>query len=180
MLDRRRESAGSGRAPVGGGVARGERLPLLGVLAVGIAIRLIHISQPFDDRWSWRQADVAMIARNFYQHGFNIFYPQVDWAGQAPGYVGTEFPLVPFLASLLYTIVGEHEWVGRSVSVLFYAVSVPFFYLLVHKISNAHSALWAVGIYSLTPLSIFASRSFMPDMASLSLSIVALYLFGTW
>jgi 4-amino-4-deoxy-L-arabinose transferase-like glycosyltransferase len=38
----------------------------------------------------------------------------------------------------------------------------------------------AADIYTLTPLSIFASRSFMPDMASLSLSIVALYLMARW
>jgi 4-amino-4-deoxy-L-arabinose transferase-like glycosyltransferase len=38
----------------------------------------------------------------------------------------------------------------------------------------------AAGIYTLTPLSIFASRSIMPDMASLSLSIVALYLLARW
>jgi 4-amino-4-deoxy-L-arabinose transferase-like glycosyltransferase len=38
----------------------------------------------------------------------------------------------------------------------------------------------AADIYTLTPLSIFASRSFMPDMVSLSLSIVALYLMARW
>jgi hypothetical protein len=57
---------------------------------------------------------------------------------------------------------------------------LPFFYLLVRKTSDASSALIAMGIYTLTPLSIFASRSFMPDMASLSLSITALYLFVRW
>ena len=76
-------------------VERRELAALVGVLSIGIAIRLIHISQPFVDAWSSRQADVAMIARNFYRHGFNILYPQVDWAGTSPGYVGTEFPLVP-------------------------------------------------------------------------------------
>ncbi len=153
---------------------------LLGVLAVGLAGRLIAISQPFIDRWSWRQADVAMIARNFYRRGFNIFYPQIDWAGTAPGYVGTEFPLVPFLASLFYSLFGIHEWIGRSVSVFFFTLSVPFFYLLVRRVWNASTAGFAVGIYALAPLSIFSSRSFMPDTASLALSIAALYLFVEW
>jgi 4-amino-4-deoxy-L-arabinose transferase-like glycosyltransferase len=150
------------------------------ILAGALGIRLIAISQPYVDAWSWRQADVAMIAENFYRHGFALFYPQINWAGTAPGYVGTEFPLVPFLAALLYGIFGVQAWVGRAVSVAFFAVSVPFLYLLVHSTSNARAALWAVTIYSLTPLSIFASRAFMPDMASLSLSLVALALFGTW
>jgi 4-amino-4-deoxy-L-arabinose transferase-like glycosyltransferase len=150
------------------------------ILAGALGIRLIAISQPYVDAWSWRQADVAMMAENFYRHGFALFYPQINWAGTAPGYVGTEFPLVPFLAALLYGMFGVQAWVGRAVSVAFFAVSVPFLYRLVHNTSNARAALWAVAIYSLTPLSIFASRAFMPDMASLSLSLVALTLFGTW
>ncbi len=157
-----------------------EMAALTGVLSAGVAIRLMQISQPFVDRWSSRQADVAMIARNFHRHGFNIFYPQIDWAGSAPGYVGTEFPLVPFLAASLYPLFGEHEWIGRSVSVFFFAVSVPFLHLLVRKVSNERSALFAASIYTLAPLGIFSSRAFMPDMASLSLSVAALYFFAEW
>jgi 4-amino-4-deoxy-L-arabinose transferase-like glycosyltransferase len=159
---------------------RRERLLVGAILACALGIRLIAISQPYVDAWSWRQADVAMIAENFYRHGFALFYPQINWAGTAPGYVGTEFPLVPFLAALLYGAFGVQAWVGRAVSVAFFALSVPFLYRLVRQTSNARAALWAVAIYSLTPLSIFASRAFMPDMASLSLSLVALALFGTW
>jgi 4-amino-4-deoxy-L-arabinose transferase-like glycosyltransferase len=153
---------------------------LSAAISLGVLCRLIHISQPFIDAYSWRQADVAMISENFYLHGFNIFYPQINWAGHAPGYVGTEFPLVPFLASLLYLFFDVQDWIGRSVSVGFFAFSVPFFYLLVRKVFNERSAWFAVGIYTLAPLSVFAGRSFMPDMACLAFSIAALYLFTGW
>jgi 4-amino-4-deoxy-L-arabinose transferase-like glycosyltransferase len=159
---------------------RREWLLVGAILACGLSIRLIAISQPYVDAWSWRQADVAMIAENFYRHGLALFYPQINWAGPAPGYVGTEFPLVPFLAALLYGIFGVQAWVGRAVSVGFFALSVPFFYLLVRHTANIQVARWAVAIYTLTPLSMFASRAFMPDMASLSLSLMALALFATW
>jgi hypothetical protein len=157
-----------------------ELVLLFAVMFLGVLCRLIYISQPFVDDWSWRQADVAMIAENFYLHGFNIFYPQINWAGNSPGYVGTEFPLVPFLASMLYLFFGIQDWIGRSISIGFFALSAPFFYLLVRKISNERSAMFAVGVYTLAPLSVFSSRSFMPDMASLSFSIVAFYLFTEW
>lgn len=157
-----------------------ELVLLFAVISLGVLCRLIYVSQPFVDDWSWRQADVAMISENFYLHGFNIFYPQINWAGNSPGYVGTEFPLVPFLASVLYLFFGIQDWIGRSVSVCFFALSVPFFYLLARKISTERSAVFAVGAYTLAPLSIFSSRSFMPDMASLSFSIIALYLFTEW
>jgi hypothetical protein len=155
-------------------------LLLFALISLGISCRLIQVTQPFIDAYSWRQADVAMIAENFYLRGFNIFYPQINWAGNSPGYVGTEFPLVPFFASVLYLFFGVHEWVGRSVSVLFFAISTPFFYLLVRRVFNERSAWIAVGIYTLAPLNVFAGRSFMPDMGYLAFSIAALYLFTGW
>ena len=155
-------------------------LPLVGLILLAVVVRLIKISQPYVDEWSYKQGTIAMIAENFYRNGFNIFYPQINWAGTSPGYIGTEFPLVPFLASLLYIPFGVQEWIGRSVSVVFFSISLPFFYFLLKKISNQRSAAFAVAIYALAPLSIFASRSFMSDTASLSFSIIALYLFSRW
>ena len=152
---------------------------VVGILLYGVAIRLVSINQPFVDSWSHRQSDVAMIAENFYRNGFNIFYPEINWSGNS-GYVGTEFPLVSFLAGLLYPVLGVEEWVGRSISVAFYTLSVPFLYLIVKTISSAQAGVFAVLIYTLAPLSIFSSRSFMPDMPTLSLSIIAIYLFMKW
>jgi 4-amino-4-deoxy-L-arabinose transferase-like glycosyltransferase len=153
---------------------------LIFMMAVGIALRLIHIDQPYVDAWNWRQADVAMIAENFYRNGFNLFYPQINWAGEMPGYVGTEFPLLPYLAALLYLVVGVEDWIGRLISVLFFGASVPFFYLLVRRLSSERGAFLAVGIYILVPLLLFASRSFMPDTAALSVSIIGIYAFSRW
>jgi hypothetical protein len=94
---------------------------------VAVAVRLIWIDQPYVDHWSWRQSDVAAIARNFFENGFHFGYPQIDWAGDATGYVGTEFPILPFLAAICYKFGGIHEWIGRSQAVIFFAVSLPFF-----------------------------------------------------
>jgi hypothetical protein len=56
------------------------------ICVLAVAARLIFINQPYVDHWSWRQSDVATIARNFLQNGFRFGYPQIDWAGNAPGY----------------------------------------------------------------------------------------------
>lgn len=161
-------------------LSRAEATGLLALLAVAVAVRLVRISAPFVEEWAWREADVAMIAENFYRRGFNLLYPQINWIGDEPGYVGTEFPLVPFIAALVYLPFGIHEWIGRAVSVLAFAVSLPVFYLLVREIFGPRSAAFAASIYVLVPLGIFTSRCFMPDMASLSASIVALYFFAQW
>src|SRR5881409_4267339 len=145
-----------------------------------VAARLILIDQPYIDRWSWRQSDVAAIARNFEENGFHFTRPQIDWAGDAPGYVGTEFPILPFIAAICYEIAGVHEWIGRIQAVIFFAVSLPFFFLLVREIFGSTAAVWATFFFSFTPLNIFAGRSFMPDVPSLSLAIIGLYFFLRW
>src|SRR5213076_3078518 len=88
------------------------------ICILAITARLILINQPYVDHWSWRQSDVAAIARNFLQNGFHFAYPQIDWAGNAPGYVGTEFPILPFVAAICYKFTGVHEWIGRLQAVI--------------------------------------------------------------
>lgn len=156
------------------------RTVLLLICVFAVAVRLIFINQPYVDHWSWRQSDVAAIARNFLQKGFRFGHPQIDWAGNAPGYVGTEFPILPFIAALCYKFTGVHEWIGRIQAVILFAVSLPFFFLLVREIFGSTAAVWATFFYSFAPLNIFAGRSFMPDVPSLSLAIVGLYFFLQW
>src|SRR5262249_61460682 len=114
---------------------------------LAVAARLVLINQPYIDHWSWRQSDVAAIARNYSENGFRFAYPQIDWAGGAPGYVGTEFPILPFIAAILYKIAGVHEWIGRIQAVIFFAVSLPFFFLLVREIFGSTAAVWATSFF---------------------------------
>ena len=151
---------------------------LISILAV--AVRFIAIDQPFVDNWSWRQSDVAAIARNYFQGGFHFARPQIDWAGDQPGFVGTEFPILPFVAAICYQLAGIHEWVGRIQALILFAVSLPFFFLLVREILGEIGATWALLFYCFAPVGLMASRCFIPDMPSLVLSIIGLYFFQRW
>ena len=159
---------------------RAEAKIVIAIWIFAVAARLIFINQPYVDHWSWRQSDVAAIALNFLQNGFRFGFPQIDWAGNAPGYVGTEFPILPFIAALCYEFTGVHEWVGRIQAVVLFAISLPFFFLLVRETFGSTAAVWATFFYSFAPLNVFAGRSFMPDVPSLSLAIVGLYFFLRW
>src|SRR5262245_17298123 len=151
---------------------------VIAICLLAIAARLILINQPYVDHWSWRQSDVAAIARNF--DGFRFGYPQIDWAGNGAGYVGTEFPILPFIAAVCYKFAGVHEWIGRIQAVILFAVSLPFFFLLVRESFGSTAAVWASFFYCFTPLNVFAGRSFMPDVPSLSFAIIGLYFFLVW
>ena len=157
------------------------KVTLIGlVMLAGFLVRIINIDQPFVDRWSYRQSDVAMVARNFYQHGYHILSPRIDYGGAQPGYVGMEFPVVPFMGAALYQPFGEREAIGRAVSLIFFMLSVPPLFLLVEMIANKRTALLAICFYTLMPLTIFCGRSFISDMAANSFAIWAVWLFARW
>ena len=105
-----------GRIPCG--ISRNALL-LTGILVLGAVLRFNNITQPLIDSFNWRQASTAMMASNFYHKSWNIFYPEVSWTATSPGYQGREFQTVGYIAALLYLIAGEHDWIGRSVAVLF-------------------------------------------------------------
>src|SRR5882724_1210631 len=150
------------------------------IAVAAFVVRLIGIEQPFIDPWSWRQSDVAAIARNYFENGFHFARPQIDWAGNEHGYVGTEFPILPFVAAVFYKSLGVQEWIGRIQGVLFFVLALPFFCGLLRRIFGEVVALWATFFYAFAPLSIVASRAFMPDVPSLSLAIMGMYFFLRW
>ena len=153
---------------------------VLFIVAGALIVRLIGIDQPFIDPWSWRQSDVAAIARNYYENGFDFGRPQIDWAGNERGFVGTEFPILPFVAAVCYRGAGVQEWIGRVQGVLLFVVALPFFFGLVRRIFGEVAASWATFFYAFAPLSIVASRAFMPDVPSLSLATIGMYFFLRW
>ena len=150
------------------------------IVLISAAVRLIHIEQPFIDPWSWRQSDVAAIARNYLENGFHFSRPQIDWAGNEAGYVGTEFPILPFAAALGYRITGVQEWIGRIQGVILFTAALPFFFLLIRRIFGEIVAVWATFFFAFAPLSVVASRAFMPDVPSLCLALAGMYFFLVW
>jgi hypothetical protein len=149
---------------------------LVGILALGAVFRFSTITQPFTDALNWRQACNAMMARNFYHGSWNIFYPEVDWSGPAPGYSGFEFQTVSYIAALLYVVMGEHEWVGRSVAALFGLWGIFALYQLVRRVWDEERALLSAAVMALLPGSIFIERSFLSDPAMVALMTTSVWM----
>ena len=150
---------------------------LIGIVCCATACRLFGINQPFMDTNSWREADTAMIAENFYRAGYDIAHPRVNWSANTTGIVGTEFPALPFIAAVAYQLWGVQDWIGRLIPVVIFIWSIPSFFLLADRIIGSRAALWAVTFYAFTPLGIVVSRSFMPDAVALAFSVIGLYQF---
>ena len=150
------------------------------VFVIGVLLRFRHLTSGLVESHSQRQADLAMIASNFYNNGFDIFHPQIDWAGSFPGYIGMEFPLVPYLMALLYALFGKHLFLGRLLSISFCALSTYYFYSLVRSYFTKRIALISLVFFLFSPVSIFFSRTLISDNAMLCFSIGAIYFFSQW
>jgi hypothetical protein len=151
-------------------------LLLGGILVVGALLRFNKVTQPFTDALSWRQVSDAMMASNFYHRSWNIFYPQVNWTGPSPGYQGREFQTVTYIAALLYIVAGEHDWIGRSVAVLFGLWGIFALYQLVRRVWDEERALLAAAVLALLPGSILFDHSFLPDPAMVALMTTSVWM----
>ena len=152
------------------------------VLALGLALRFVNLQAPLTDKQAWRQTDTAAIARNFYEEGYSLFYPRVDWRGTTPGYVEANFPLYPFLVALLYAAAdGVYEWIGRLVAALCSTAAAALLYGLGRRLGMARlGALLAALLYLLFPMSIYYGRTFMPEGLMILLSVGLLWAFARW
>lgn len=155
---------------------------LWGILLLGLALRLIELQAPLIDGQAWRQADSGAVARNFYQEGYDLFHPRVDWRGDTPGYVEMNFPLYSFLVACLYSLLGGvYEWAGRLLSACFSTAAAGLLFLLVRHLGGSQwTGRLAAFFFLIFPLGVFYGRAFMPEALMLLLSIGALLAFARW
>jgi 4-amino-4-deoxy-L-arabinose transferase-like glycosyltransferase len=159
------------------GVSAGQmRSALVLVILIGALLRLEHVTEPFVDKFSFREASTAMMAQNFYRGQWNILYPEVDWGGPGPNYQGREFQTVTYIAAILYNAFGQREWVGRCVAIAFGLWGIFALYHLVRRVWDDERALISAGLMAVLPGAVFIERSFLPDPAMVALVITSLWL----
>lgn len=149
------------------------------VFAGAFLLRIFHLNLPILEAYNnlTRQAVSAMIARNFYRHGFRFWVPELD-QGAGPYLFNAEMPIGPFLSAILYRLSGGvSEWAARLVSVVFSMVLIGFLYALVKRIEGPRAALCAAIFAALSPLGLAFSRAVQPDMMMLAGSAGGVYFF---
>jgi len=154
------------------------------VLAIVAVVVVLSVARAFGPLTYpgdiWRQSDTATIARNFATNGMNIFFPQINWGGAGPGYVETEFQLLPWLTAVLYLVFGEHVALGRLISLGFMLVAAAAFWGLARRLLPATAARWALAAFFLSPAFMRWGTAFMPEATVLAFYMLALLGFCRW
>jgi 4-amino-4-deoxy-L-arabinose transferase-like glycosyltransferase len=150
--------------------------PIILILIIAAALRLNNITQPFIDDNAWRESSVAMMARNFHQKSWNIFYPEVNWVGPGPGYQGREFQTITYIAALFYLLLGQHDWIGRCLVVTFGLLGIFALYQLIRLLWGKQLAITAAALMAVFPGVIRLERSFLPDPAMVALVVTSFWM----
>jgi len=152
---------------------------LVALFLLGALIRVYGVSFSMDQP-SWRECDIASIARNFYREGMNPAYPRIDWRGDGPGYAEMEFPVLPWLMALSYHVVGIHESVGRWIEFGFSLIGMAAFLALARRFLPPLAACAAGLFFALSPLAVEISTSLQPDGLMFAGMLVGLYALLRW
>ena len=154
----------------------GNWIPIL----LGVLLRSIQLWMPITGIHSWRQADTAAMARNFYLSNTPIWLPQIDWGGASPGFVESEFPLFPYLTSQLYQLFGLHEWLGRGLSILFSGLTIWLVIRLGVRWFNPRAGWWGGIAMAVAPLGVYYGRTFQAEALLLFCAAAALESHSLW
>ncbi|MBL8206689.1 MAG: glycosyltransferase family 39 protein [Blastocatellia bacterium] len=149
------------------------------VFLLGAGIRAIDVGHPVD-RPSWRECDVAGIARSYDREGMNLFYPRVDWRGNGPGYAEMEFPVYPWLIAWGYQFFGFHEPIGRIINYVFSLLTLLVFFKLARYLLPPWGTITAAIFFTFNPLLINVSNSLQPEGLMFLCYVLAGYLFIRW
>jgi hypothetical protein len=148
------------------------------LLLLGLAVRMYRLTAPPLDFHAVRQFRSAVISHWFYIQSlpspseWEVEVARLNAASER----FLEPPILETLAWAAYRLTGgEHLWLPRLMSSLFWLIGGLFLFLLARRISSEHAALAAVGIYLFLPFGIQASRSFQPDPLMVALLVAALW-----
>jgi len=160
-----------------------EGLLCAALLALGIVLRLINVTDPPLDFHPTRQLRSAIIARGMYYQSLPGANPQLrETAVQIWGTMEAyEPPILERLVALTYRVIGgEYLWVARIYSSLFWIMGGIALFALVRRMISPAGALGSLGFYLILPWGVIASRAFQPDPWMVMWVLLSAYTLFRW
>ena len=84
------------------------------------------------------------------------------------------------ITALTYRLTGEHLWIARIYSSLFWVLAGLFLFLLASELSGRSGAFIALLFYLFLPYGVIASRAFQPDPLMVALIVTAAWANLRW
>ncbi|MBL8080067.1 MAG: glycosyltransferase family 39 protein [Anaerolineales bacterium] len=155
---------------------------LLTLLILGAAIRMHDLTDLPLDFHPTRQLLSALKARGIYYETLrNVSAEQKSFAIQQwKVRAAIEPEIIENIVAYTYRFTGEHLWIARIYSSLFWLIGGFFLFLLVRDLTSVDGALASTAVYLFLPFAVTASRSFQPDPLMVMLIIIFWWAVYQW
>ena len=159
---------------------RFQRVVLALILLGCCVVRVLTIDAPAIDRTDWKEIDHLMISGNYWTHGFHFLYPEIDWPAQPPRYTAMEFPLVPYLAALSYSVFGFHAFSARLVTLIAFVVASLYTFRLARRECGPVVGLVAALTAAALPLHHPFGKFLFSEPWVIACSVMCLFHYAEW
>lgn len=149
---------------------------LMFVAAFGL--RVWQVSEPYMGFHPARQYHSAIIARGLYfESNPSIAQWRREVAAVNMGQQSIiEPPIMEYVTAFAYRVGGgEHLWIPRALSAVFWLIGGVFLYLIARKMVSQVAAAFCVALYLLLPYVVPASTTFMPDPLMVMTLLVSIF-----
>lgn len=151
------------------------RYVLWAVLLCGAVLRADGLLRPIDQP-SWRECDLAAIARAYERDGLGtFFYPQVDWGGATRRFAETELPLPSWVMAAGADVTGHRESCGRWFAYGCSLLALGAIALISARLLGTTGAVAATLFFAVAPLPLRLSTSIQPDGPMLAAALGSAY-----
>lgn len=158
-------------------------LALILLIGLGLALRLIDLTDPPLDFHTSRQLRNTLVARDIYYHLQPDTDPQIlELAASFSRSVGQyEPPIIESLVAVTYLVTGGENYTApRLWGALFWALAGLALCDLARRAVSPWAALAGLAYYLVLPFSVQASRSFQPDPLMTAAFIAGMYFLYRW
>jgi Dolichyl-phosphate-mannose-protein mannosyltransferase len=152
---------------------------VLGLLAIGLLMRLPHLSQPLTAISSFRQTETAYPALIYHEQGINLLSPQLPVSG-SPWQVPFEFPLFQAMAAVVMNLGVAADLALRASGLICFMATAFALWGLVRHLSTRTAAVIALLVFLLSPFNIWWSRSSMIEYMATAFSVAYVWVGMIW
>ena len=125
----------------------------------------------------WRKTDSFSIALN-YMNGNSFLQPETQYISVHNNRAAAgEFPIIYYIVGKLWSLFGQHEWIGKILSYLILYAALILFSEVLHYFfrSEKKTILFAATILS-SPVLVFYSNTILPNIFSFSFLLISAYI----
>lgn len=134
------------------------------LLVFGIAIRCVALNQPLVDSGLLRQTQTAAFTQSILSETGFPLSSTIPWLGDLDARFVLELPVYNYLTIGLWHLIGHLDIAGKLTNILLWAASFFLLQSIWRRLLDRDEVFWANLLFIISPLGVFYSQTFMPEM----------------